>query len=432
MKNLKNIKLLIIMLSIIIIGIIGTIIVLKNIIKNNNETNQVINIAGNSNETNQNINITENSNKDDHGKNNVIEEDDTKIVYDAELKKVTSESTLYNINKNINNYYTYIKESNTQAIEELGGNNLYTLGRTIKYILKEAYITENEFQNRYYTKGTLISANGDLTATEQEAYILLYIDLENGTYKIENIDIDKYMSIESLNKASNIDIPRGSYNTYKYDNISEAKQIELYLENYSFYIFNYTEKAYNLLDSEYSTKRFGNYNKFFEYLVNKRLQLQKIELDQYNIREDDDGNIRYRCVDKYGNYYEIIVTDYMEYTIKLDNYTIQDGYEDLSEEDKVGNNAEKFISMINSNDYTNAYNLLETEFKEANFPTEQSFIDYLKQNFFENNIIVTKSVTGNVCTIMIKETLSTQSNRFQKQFKITLGEDENFTISFNI
>lgn len=418
MKNLKNIKLLIIMLSIIIIGLIGTIIVLKNTTKNNNETNQA-------------INITENSNKDDYEENDIIEEDDTKIVYETTIKKVTSESTLYNINKSINNYYTYIKENNAQAIEELGGNSLYALGSTIKYILNEAYITENEFQNRYYTKGTLISANGDLTATEQEAYIILYVDLENGTYKIENIDIDKYMSIESLNKAANIDIPRGSYNIYKYDNISEAEQIELYLENYSFYIFNYTEKAYNLLDSEYSTKRFGSYNKFFEYLVTKQSQLQKIELVQYNIKEDDGKKI-YKGVDKYGNYYEIIVTDYMEYTIKLDDYTIQDEYEDLSEEDKVGNNAEKFISMINSNDYTNAYNLLETEFREANFPTEQSFIDYLKQNFFENNIIVTKSVTENICTMLIKETLSTQSNRFQKQFKITLGEDENFTISFNI
>lgn len=418
MKNLKNIKLLIIMLSIIIIGLIGTIIVLKNTTKNNNETNQT-------------INITENSNKDDYEENDIIEEDDTKIVYETTIKKVTSESTLYNINKSINNYYTYIKENNAQAIEELGGNSLYALGSTIKYILNEAYITENEFQNRYYTKGTLISANGDLTATEQEAYIILYVDLENGTYKIENIDIDKYMSIESLNKAANIDIPRGSYNIYKYDNISEAEQIELYLENYSFYIFNYTEKAYNLLDSEYSTKRFGSYNKFFEYLVTKQSQLQKIELVQYNIKEDDGKKI-YKGVDKYGNYYEIIVTDYMEYTIKLDDYTIQDEYEDLSEEDKVGNNAEKFISMINSNDYTNAYNLLETEFREANFPTEQSFIDYLKQNFFENNIIVTKSVTENICTMLIKETLSTQSNRFQKQFKITLGEDENFTISFNI
>lgn len=431
MKNLKNIKLLIIMLSIIIIGLIGTIIVLKTITKNNSEINQAINITGNSNETNPNINITENSNKYDYEKNDVIEEDDTKIVYDTELKKVTSESTLYNINKSINNYYTYIKKNNTQAIEELGGNSLYALGSTIKYILNEAYITENEFQNRYYTKGTLISANGNLTATEQEAYIILYVDLENGTYKIENIDNEKYMSIESLNKASNIDIPRGSYNIYEYDNISEAEQIELYLENYSFYIFNYTEKAYNLLDSEYSTKRFGSYNKFFEYLVTKQSQLQKIELVQYNIKEDDGKKI-YKGVDKYGNYYEIIVTDYMEYTIKLDDYTIQDEYEDLSEEDKVGNNAEKFISMINSNDYTNAYNLLETEFREANFPTEQSFIDYLKQNFFENNIIVTKSVTENICTMLIKETLSTQSNRFQKQFKITLGEDENFTISFNI
>jgi len=122
----------------------------------------------------------------------------------------------------------------------------------------------------------------------------------------------------------------------------------------------------------------------------------------------------------------------MEYTIKLDEYTIQDGYEDLSEEEKIKNNAEKFISMINSCDYTNAYNLLEVGFKETNFPTEQSFIDYLKQNFFERNIIVKSTIEGNVCTILMKETLSTKSNRFEKQFKVILGEGEQFSISFNI
>lgn len=429
MKDLKNIKLLIILLTVFAVGLIATIIVLNNMQNNEGDQNQIV-----QNQVGQIENKTEMQNpyyEEEYFNTYEIETGNTEIIYDTTVKEVTSKSTLYNITNSINDYFAYTRENNMQAIEELGGNNTYTIGSNIKFVLKEAYATGNEFQDKYYVKGVLVLPHGDLTASEQEVYILLYVDLQNGTYKIENINKEAYVGIERINENADIDIPKGSYNLYKNKSISEAEEIELYLENYSFYIFNYTEKAYQLLDKEYSERRFKSYEKFYEYLVNKQSQLRQIKIVQYQIIEDDE-NIRYIGTDKYGNYYEIIITDYMEYTIKLDEYTIQDGYEDLSEEEKIKNNAEKFISMINSCDYTNAYNLLEVGFKETNFPIEQSFIDYLKQNFFERNIIVKSTIEGNVCTILMKETLSTKSNRFEKQFKVILGEGEQFSISFNI
>jgi len=428
-KDLKNIKLLIILLTIFAVGLIATIIVLNNMQNNEGDQNQIV-----QNQVGQIENKAEMQNpyyEEEYFNTYEIETGNTEIIYDTTVKEVTSKSTLYNITNSINNYFAYIRENNIQAIEELGGNTIYSIGSNIRFVLKEAYVTGNEFQDKYYAKGVLVFPNGDLTASEQEAYMLLYVDLQNGTYKIENINKEAYIGIERINENADIDIPKGSYNLYKNKSISEAEEIELYLENYSFYIFNYTEKAYQLLDKEYSERRFKSYDKFYEYLINKQSQLRQIKIVQYQIIQDDE-NIRYIGTDKYGNYYEIIITDYMEYTIKLDEYTIQDGYEDLSEEEKIKNNAEKFISMINSCDYTNAYNLLEVGFKETNFPTEQSFIDYLKQNFFERNIIVKSTIEGNVCTILMKETLSTKSNRFEKQFKVILGEGEQFSISFNI
>ena len=134
-----------------------------------------------------------------------------------------------------------------------------------------------------------------------------------------------------------------------------------------------------------------------------------------------------------GNYYNIKETSFMEYEIMLDNYTMED-YSDASDEEIIEKSAQKFILMLNSADYKNAYNLLEPTFKQTNFPTEQDFINYVKSNWYKRNIIASKEVTDEgICNVTIKETLSTKSNKMEKQFKVTLLDDDmNFYIEFNV
>lgn len=89
--------------------------------------------------------------------------------------------------------------------------------------------------------------------------------------------------------------------------------------------------------------------------------------------------------------------------------------------------------MLNSADYSNAYNLLEPTFRLTYFPTEQDFINYIKTNWFERNIIASKEINEEgICTVIIKQTLSTTSNKMQKQFKVNIGEGMEFTIEFNM
>ena len=122
----------------------------------------------------------------------------------------------------------------------------------------------------------------------------------------------------------------------------------------------------------------------------------------------------------------------MNYEIILDNYTMLD-YSNESDENKIKLSAEKFILMLNSADYTNAYNLLGTNFKETNFPTEQSFINYVKNNFYARNLVASKELNeDNTCTVTIKDSVSTRANKMQKQFKITLGEEMDFSIQFDV
>lgn len=213
---------------------------------------------------------------------------------------------------------------------------------------------------------------------------------------------------------------------------SSLELMERYLADFTYQVFNNVETAYNLLNEEYRNKRFGSIEKFKEYIVEKQEQLSNIKLIQYKVEEGYDYTI-YKGTDENGNYYYIRVTSDTEYSIILDNYTMQEDYSDASTEEKIEKSAEKFILMINSVDYTNAYNLLEPTFKATYFPTEQDFINYIKTNWFKRNIIATREVTEDgICNVTMRETIATTSNKMQKQFQVTLGEGMDFTIEFDI
>lgn len=413
---MKNIKLLIIILTIFSVILICTIIALG--VQNSKMQNDT-NIANNIGNI-ESSNITENTMSAN-----------PELTYNTSLQEVTSNSILYSLSNNINKYFEYIKEENTQAVNELGGNTVYTISNNVKYVVKQAYSTENEYMTKYYTYGILTIANGNLTATEQEVFNIIYVDIENNTYLIEQATKEELSNMKELGKDENIDIPQGTYNNFEYEYVDNVKQMEIYLEDFVFQIFNNIENAYNILNEEYRTKRFGSVNKFVEYVTEKQNQIRNIKIVQYSVEDEAESKV-YKGTDEYGNYYHIIENAYMEYEIILDNYTMED-YSSSNEEEKIEKSAEKFILMLNSADYTNAYNLLEQTFKETYFPTEQEFINYIKNNWYERNIIASKEVNSEgICIVTIKDAISTESNQMQKQFKITMGEDMNFEIEFDL
>lgn len=413
---MKNIKLLIIILSILVIGLIITLAILRMESKNTKR-----NVISN----NITPSIENNINSD------IISPKTTILTFNTSIEKETSNSVLYSLNKNINKYFNYIKENNETAINELGGNSIYLITNNVKYVVKQAYVTQNQYMSKYYTYGTLTIANGNYTAQTQEIYMILYLTAENKGYKLQTISKEEYLNRTALEQNDTIEIQEGTYNKFEYEYIDNVKQMEIYLEDYSFQIFNNTENSYNLLNTEYKEKRFKDLQAFVQFLNEKQGQLHNIKINQYTVDEENQNKI-YKGTDQYGNYYEIIEKSYMNYEIILDNYTMLD-YSNDSDENKIKLSAEKFILMLNSADYTNAYNLLEPNFKQINFPTEQDFINYVKNNFYARNIVASKDLSEDgICTVTIKDSISTQANKIQKQFKVIMGEGMSFTIEFNI
>ena len=82
----------------------------------------------------------------------------------------------------------------------------------------------------------------------------------------------------------------------------------------------------------------------------------------------------------------------MDYDALLDNYTIEsqeyiDKYNSLTDEQKVNVSVAKVLKMINTADYTNLYNIVDETYKQNNFPNQEIFENYIKNNFFRYNIL---------------------------------------------
>ena len=414
---MKQIKLLIFILSILAVMLLITIVFI-DIQWNKNISNNTVNTIS----LEQNFTLNTNT---------IVDPDvDAPILgFNIEIQEITEKSILYYISNAINQYFNYIREGNEQAIEELGGNDRYYVQNDSKYVVKQAYGVQNAHMVKYYTYGTLTITNGDFTATEYDIYMVMYLTTENKGYQVKPITKEDFIDRKGLSSTDSVDIKQGTYNTCEYIDIDNAKQMEIYLDDYVFRALNDFQNSYNLLNKEYRDKRFGNLNEYIKFLNEKIEQLQNIKIIQYKY---DDSAMTYEGTDEHGNYYQIKELNYMKYELILDSYTLED-YSNSSEEEKVKKSVEKFILMINSADYSNAYNLLDTDFKERYFQTEKDFINYVKEEWFKRQIISSMEMTSdNICRVKIKDSISKNANIIEKEFKINLKENMDFTIVFNM
>ena len=92
--------------------------------------------------------------------------------------------------------------------------------------------------------------------------------------------------------------------------------------------------------------------------------------------------------------------------------------------------------MINSKDYENAYNLLNTEFKNNNFADLQQFINYVTSSFYNYNDVKfnTFSTQGDIgiYEININGVVNDIDVTQIKTIIMKLGTGTDFEISFDI
>ncbi len=363
------------------------------------------------------------------------------IIY-KDSEQVTNRKTFYKVNNCINKYISYIKLNNKEAYEEINSDTEESTYENVNtFYSEDMYSVDKMINLTVFVKGNLRSNN-----KEQEKYYVVNLDYNNDTFVIEDSDLEEYTNAIN-NQISNIyedeiTIKKGQYNQISNDTITDLSIIKLYFDDYKFKAINKPEEAFNLLDTEYRSKKFDdNVNSYKQYIKDNKNVIQDANIVKHGVTTLENGNKQYIIIDNFDNYYKFIETGINKYKVILDNYTLQtdeesEKYNKLSSQEKAISNVDKVMKLINEKNYSTVYNYLNMEFRNTYFPTLDRFTNYMKQNFFDNNIIGQMTV-GNqgdnyIVTVPYKEFLSSAAEEKEAVFLVRLKEGTNFELAISL
>ena len=379
-------KKIIIILLILLLTLLAIILILTNFLKNNSSI--------------------DNNNPDEDMSTGIDE------YVEKEVTKMTSKTTLNMLLKWLNSNeddYCFVKE-----IYRLNKNEIE------EYFV---YVIQNN-ENKYF---------------------VAYLDQENNLYMLEEISNTEYEDVKNEkinNKFLQVKtIENNGNNEYTIELMSDVKIANMYFDIIKNILNSKKEVLYNILNTNYKQKKFGSIENFMEYVDNNKNRFTNMQISKYT-KYTYEGYMQYVCLDTNGEYYIINEdTTTGDYKILLDTYTIDqpefiENYDSASDVEKAGYNIDKFMTAINTKDYNYAYNHLAQSFKQNNFTTLESFINYIQNNFYSNNEceITNGQKEGNyyVYTVNISNANQENSGITQKNFVVNLKENREYELSFNI
>lgn len=282
---------------------------------------------------------------------------------------------------------------------------------------------------------------------KKEYKIIIKTDSYTQTFSIYSQEYieNKGYNEKSIEEEFNIEgiqyIQKNDNNQYKTNNITDKIMAQYYLYDYGEKVSRNIENAYKILDEEYKNKRYPTFEKYKEYIEQSNKNYRLLELKAYTI-EKYNNYTKFICKDQYGDIYIFKDVGIMEYTLMLDNYTIENNefnekYNKVENAQKAKINIDKFFNMINMKDYESAYKLLDEEFKQKNFSTIEKFEAYIKAKTFNHNKIIYNTYNDEMSPIYIynitlKDITNEQSKEYNYQIIVKLIEDTNFSISINL
>ena len=399
-----------------------------------------------------------------------------KIDYEKqEIQKVTDFGKFYTVVNCVNTYIDKINiknssyygrdENNNYTIvvsDEDINNNIYELlskeyinnnGITLENLRSKIDISEekqvfvplkmnvvlNTIVEKYAVYGFLTDIESNFS---KEIYLYVNLDITNKNFSIEPIEDKEIKSIDEIKIVnSNNTIEKNDNNTAISAKISEEYLCKKYMFYYKKILIASPKLAYKYLDNDYKEKRFGTYEEFKQYIQDNKDKINEINLKEYLV-EYYEGYSEYVCKDKYENLYIFDEKGIMDYTLKLDTYTIatekfKETYNNTENYKKVQMNIDKFFQMINRQDYKTAYSCLAQSYKNNYFKTEDEFVKFAKSNFFTYNKVTYlgyEQKGSKLYTFNIRLSDKTEENTDTKDIKIIMQLNENldFEMSFSM
>mgnify|MGYP000283801043 FL=1 len=372
-------------------------------------------------------------------------------VYASNSVKENNIYTILAIDNVIQNVIDYAKESNKQALynitetnyikrNNISTDNVITIYENIeKYYIQEMCAFETSTMSEYYTYGFILKENNDKT---ENYYFKVCKDSSNSTFSVSPLKIDEYNKAKEgkINKTENESIKSNLYNKYNYNLYSGKDVAEKYINDFIFKMKYIPDVAFGTLDEEYRNKKFSNIDEFKSYIKNNSERFDDFIIRSYG-REATENITNYEVEDINNYYYKIKASSGMDYTIILDDYTVESNeyvqkYNSSSDSTKIATCINKFFKLIDSKEYKSAYAYLDDTFKQKNFDTVGKFETYAKQNFFNNNTVTISSAekVGDIysCKVQIKSGVSVAAMSKDITVIIKLKENTDFVMSFSI
>lgn len=373
----------------------------------------------------------------------------------AKVNKLYDSTTFFTITSCIDKYIGYNLQKDSQKLYNiLSEEFINKKGITVDNILNKITIYNNEstfsakkiyeYNNNdsistYFVYGKVIEdtyANDN--PKKQDLNIVVQLDKVNRTFYII---LDEKEADNGIGKNTEIvEIKNNIVNQYITPKVADTQIGMLYLSDYKEKMLEDLNTAYTLLDEEYKEKRYNTIDKFKKYISSIDV-LNYISSVDCKVTKQDENNV-YRLKDQYGNVYIIKETAIMEYTIQLDDYTLENeefnkNYNTANSRDKGILNIDKFFKMINMQDYTSAYSVLDNNFKQNYFKTQIDFENYMKNKVFRYNKVDYKEYSNKITdiyTYKVVLTDLTEENTNEVEFNIVMKllEGTDFVMSFAV
>lgn len=362
-----------------------------------------------------------------NSKNNVFGES-KEYTYTQEEIENAREDILYNfLSKNYINKNNIKKDNVKQYVEQIN--------ESTTFIPKEMLANFSYDLNVYIITGKIIN-----TSIYDERIYIVKIDNKNLTFSIEPINNKSELEKMQFNNIET-SIENKVYNEFEYSQANVEDTINIYT-NYcrKMIVNNYEEFYNNYLENNYKKVRFSTLQSFKNYIDKDIESLESIYIKKHQENQYDNYT-EYTCIDQYGNYYIFKEKGVMDFTVKLDTYTIDteefiEKYNNSSNAQKTQMNLEKIFQALNRHDYEYIYNKLDNTFKSNNFPALPDFENYMKNTFYNANKVEYGDFNEQSDTYIYETKITDNSeeneNILEKIFMMKLGEGTDFTISFNV
>lgn len=347
-------------------------------------------------------------------------------TYDSKLQKQTLYSFLSSSYINTNN----ITENNIDSFIKV------TSEKYRFYPIEIKKMNDNEVRT-FKVAGVIQNLE---YKNASKVYYIVNVDYSNKTFSIQQLKENEY---EKYNKENDTEKTiKNNGNNIFYDSNIDIQKISIeYLNLYKFLTLADPQITFNMMTEEYRNKRFGTLENYKQYVKDNYEGFVGIYANKY-LTNNTDKAIQYVVKDQYENLYIFDVESTMNYTIKLDTYTIDEEkfkttYNNADEGQRVQMNIDKFFDMINRQDYRTSYKYLDNTFKKNNYNNEKVFENFIKSKLFKYNKYSVKelrSVGSNTyaCRLYISDKTTEDGASVQMTVIMKLLEDTDFTMSFSM